>query len=279
MPSRIYRIAKRLIVSAALTGITDPRQLFEELSGSDIVFFDVETTGLDQHEKQIIEIAAIRVDGSTLREKDKLHKKIKLTQKTLKQIQEQKENPSTLKKGEWGVEKVLEYTRYNKLNLPEEEEIKVLEEFKEFCEKSNAYLVAHNAKFDLKMIGTRIGKIKNLKVYDTMMFARFFFIPSLTALSKAGDEEATDLLEKMKTSKGKVSSGLVYLGKGLGIDVSQAHSALADVQTTIKVFKGIVDHFENKAESLESEEYEKGRQKAIMKERFYKQLDKKKKKR
>jgi DNA polymerase III alpha subunit (gram-positive type) len=277
IPDRTRMIARRLIVSAALTGIKDPRQLFEKLSGKDVVFFDVETTGLDQHDRQITELAAIRVDGNNLSIKDKLHRKIKLTPRTKQQIADQASGKAELKKGEWSIEKILNVTGYQNLQLPEEDEIKVLEEFKQFCEKRNAYLVAHNAKFDMNMIGTRIGKIKNAGVNDTMMFARLFFIPSLTALAKNGDEEAEEVLEKMKTAKGKVSSGLESVGKSLGIDVSRAHSALADVETTVSVFKGIVDHFRNKPQSLETEEYEKGRQKAIVKERFFQQLNKKKK--
>jgi len=181
------RIARILRIAGYLWGVKDPRELFSEIRSKDIVFFDTETTGLDQHEKQITQIAAIRVHGDNFKESGRFHKKIELTEKTNQQIQEEKGSDDGKT---WTVERSLKETKYHELDVPAIEEMQALEEFKEFCERSPSYLVAHNAKFDMQMVGTRIGKINTLGVHDTMMFTRMFFIPALKALAVEGDEKA-----------------------------------------------------------------------------------------
>jgi len=260
------RIARILLLAKQLSGIKDPRDIFSELKGKDMVFFDVETTGLRQHEHQITQIAAIRVRGEDLQSVDKFHKKIALTNKTQEQILKDKSKNDK----EWTVSDSLKYTQYDNLKMPVTEENKSLEEFKAFCESSSAYLIAHNASFDLKMIGTRIGKIKSIGVHDTMMFARLFYIPALKALAAAGDEKAKITSAAMTSKSGKVSSALNAIAKGLGIDTSNAHTAMADVENTVKIFSEMTNYIEEKAEEfLSSDEYEQERQNAILKQREY----------
>lgn len=233
-----------------------------------MVFFDVETTGLNQHEHQITQIAAIRVRGENLQTVDKLHKKIALTSKTKEQMLKDKSKAGDK---EWTISDAIKHTKYDELKMPVTEEMKALEEFKDFCESSPAYLIAHNASFDLKLIGTRIGQINNLGVNDTMMFARLFYIPALKSLAEAGDEKAKLTVNTMTGKSGKVSSALASIAKGLGIDVSNAHTAMADVQSTIEIFRKMIDYIENKAEEfLNSDTYEQERQNAVVKEREYK---------
>jgi len=265
------RVAKILRIAGYLWSVKDPRQIFSEIKGKDIIFFDTETTGLDQHDNQITQIAAIRVHGDNFKNAGTFHKKIDLTEKTKQQIENQKE---TTDGKIWTVSKALENTKYNEINMPATEEMTALEEFKEFCEKNPSYLVAHNAKFDMSMIGTRVGKIKNLGVHDTMMFARMFFIPALKALSAEGDEKAKKAVQAMTNSKGKVSSTLGNVAKGLGVQISTAHTAIGDVETTVRVLEAIMNYIEDKAETIESGVYEEERQKSISKERYFNKKNK-----
>lgn len=268
MKQRQKKIAKILLIAKQLSGIKDPRNIFAELKGKDMVFFDVETTGLNQHENQITQIAAIQVRGEDLQQLEIFHKKIALTSKTKEQILQDKSKEG---EKEWTVTDALKHTKYDELKMPESEETAALKEFKDFCEETPAYLIAHNASFDLKMIGTRIGKINNLGVYDTMMFARLFYIPALKALAEAGDEKSQRVVSTMTSKSGKVSSALGNIAKGLGIDISGAHTALADTQNTVEIFRQMGDYIENKAEEfLSSDTYEQERQKAVLKEREYK---------
>lgn len=263
----IHREARRLLADKYHR--VDPRDLFDKLSGKSMVFFDTETTGLDPHDYQVTEIAAIATVGDDFKNKAKYHKKIRLTDKTRKQIEYERENPP-----QWGIETNLKMTKYEELDLEEDEEYQALLGFKEFCAKNKGILVAHNAKFDLSMIGTKVGRIPNDGVFDTMKFARYFFIPSLVALSENGNEDAIKTLDLMRSKKGKPSSALGSVAKSLGINASSAHSAIADVRMSIGVFRGIVEHFREHPEVVNDPRYMQEHDKAKMTERYFEKKDK-----
>ena len=181
------------------------KQLLDGLSRETFVIFDTETTGLNQHDHQVTEIAAIAVKGPDLQKIDSMHARATLTEATRKQIEDQKFGDN-LPKDKWykTVEEVLKMTGYEDSKLEARPEMEILQEFKEFCKKHNALIVGHNPEFDLKMVATRVGPIPNRGVWDTMMFARFFFYPMLEALEDIGDETAAKVLSGIRDRKSVV---------------------------------------------------------------------------
>lgn len=214
--------------------VEDP---FSKISGHTLVFFDTETGGFDQHVDQITEIAAIAVDGDTLKEIGQFHEYIKLHQNV---------NPDILK-----------MTNYDKSKGKLSEEV-VLGQFIDFVmQQNNPILVAHNASFDMKMVMTKLGDNRppRIKVYDTLMFARFLLLPTLEALSQQGNEKATKaadaLTRRTKTGKLVISKNdnrmvavtLGNLGNAFNIDMKDWHSALADTKVLVDIFKHMKNYY------------------------------------
>ena len=222
----------------------DPAKLFKSLSGKSFVFFDTETTGLSPTNSQVTEIAAIAVGGPKMRISAKMHKKVTLKPETVEKIMMERLESKHPGKT---VDELLEMTRYHTLEAPEGSEEDVFQEFKEFCAKHAGIIVAHNAEFDMKMVGHKVGKIPNSGVIDTMQFARLYFIPALKVLAASGDPEAQAAMQAMMV-KGRPSASLGSIAKALGINVGGWHRAIDDVLSTVEVFKGVIDHFDKRGD-------------------------------
>lgn len=234
------------------------KELLEGLSKETFIFFDTETTGLDQHTHQVTEIAALAVKGPDLQRIDSMHSRATLTDRTRSQIEEQKANRSLPKdKRHMTVEDVLKMTKYEESGLEARPEMDILREFKDFCAKHNALLVGHNPEFDLRMVATKVGGIPNRGVWDTMLFAKFFFYPMLEALEASGDATAAKVLSGIRNAKGRPSATLGKVLQALGTPIKGWHTAMADVESTVQAFRAIMDYVREHLDIAETESYRK----------------------
>ena len=224
---------------------------FDELNSDVLVFFDTETTGINPSESQITEIAAIAIDSDTMKQLDQFHLHAKLTIQTLARIEHEAIHPEDVKFGKT-IKEILQMTNYynNKAEVTESE---MIEKFVDWLPK-NCIVIAHNAKFDLKMLNTR-AKINGVKpatnfnkVLDTMQMSREFFIPASQELEKSNPEAKAmlDLLTKKFTKSGKrarVSSVLKDLIDAMDEKLDNWHEAMADVEATVKLFTRFKEFF------------------------------------
>lgn len=123
-------------------------------SEQELVFFDLETTGLDQASDQIIEIGAVKVRGG----------------KEVRRF----EQFCRLKEGARLPEFISALTGITPLDLePAEPVDQVVDEFLQFAGESP--LLAHNSSFDEGFLRKALhGQLTNA-VYDTLELARIFF--------------------------------------------------------------------------------------------------------
>jgi len=247
------------------------KELLDGLSRETFIIFDTETTGLDQHTHQVTEIAALAVRGTELQKIDSMHARAALTEDTIRQIEEQKAGDRLPKdKRHKTVEEVLEMTRYKDSPLEARPEMNILREFKEFCSKHNALIIGHNPEFDFKMVATKVGRIPNRGVWDTMMFARFFFYPMLEALEATGDEKAAKVLSDIRNDKGRPQATLGKVLQALGIPIQGWHTAMADVESTAKAFQAIMAYAREHIDVADTEQYRKHMSKAFKRVRDFK---------
>jgi DNA polymerase III epsilon subunit-like protein len=247
------------------------KKILDGLSNETFVFFDTETTGLDQHDDQITEIAAVAVRGPDFEEIDSMEAKASLNDDTLRRIEEQKAGVGLPKdKRHKTVAEILEMNRYYDGESKGRPENDILIEFKDFCEKYNPVLVGHNPEFDLRMVGTKVGRIPNRGVWDTMLFARFFFHPMLLALEETGDPEAAKILSGIRGSKGTPHATLGKVLQALGQSIEGWHTALADVRSTVKAFRGIMDYVRAHLDLASTEAYGRHQSRAFKVVRDYK---------
>lgn len=124
-----------------------------------VVFFDTETTGLDTEEDDIVQIAAIRMNGQTVEKKLNI---ILHTDRTIPEKLGDKLNP------------LVEAYR----NTTPIDRAEGLSEFMNFCKGCS--LVAHNAEFDYNILDANLRRdlndkslrTSNPKYYDTLKVAR-----------------------------------------------------------------------------------------------------------
>ena len=257
-------VEKKLLTEVNFTGLSNQEAInkLEELGQRPWIVFDTETMGFDQLKNQITEVAAIAINVNNWEAEatvlDTYHRKIELSGRTRaslnwyedrqreKGIPTRREDP----KGKLTPQELLKMTSYfdkdqdgNEIvgqqdpNVEFGTELEVLEGFFEFIEGfDNALVVAHNATFDMKMVGTRLRRAApRLDVFDSLPFMRLFLIPTLLELAEGGNEKAADDLSSIKTRFGFSSS----LGKirDLFNITGNWHSAIADVQMTIEVIR------------------------------------------
>jgi len=246
-------------------------KLVNGLSRETFIFFDTETTGLDQHLDQITEIAAAAVKGPDFKIVDTMHGRAALSDKTYKRIEDQRAGIDVPDDPKFKtVEQILKMTRYHDNPAQARPELEILNEFKEFCAKHNGVIVGHNAEFDMRMVGTKVGKIPNRGVLDTMLFARFFFHPMLMALEEAGDEKAKEILTGVRDLKGKPKATLGMTLQALKIPIEGWHTSVADVESTVAAFRGILQYVQEHLETAETESYKKHQAEAFKRVRDYK---------
>jgi DNA polymerase III alpha subunit (gram-positive type) len=258
--------------------LVPPKDLFNKLKGETFIFFDTETTGLYPKVVQVTELAAIAVKGEDFQEIDKIHGKIKLTEKTKARAQcEVKVKEQLTARGEklFGIDECLKLQGYDPNDPELKEEENVLNDFYKFCEKHNAVLIAQNAPFDLSMINSKIDKkVPNRGVLDTKLFMRYYIIPALITLKEKGDKKAEEVLGLI-TRKDKIHASLGDILKVFGIDIKGWHGAFADVQSTIEAFKNIVKYFDEHPDVHTEERYKKEQAKAFKEEREHIEKEKK----
>lgn len=220
---------------------------FEGIELNSICFFDTETTGLHPSQSQIVEIAAILGDK-------KFYKKIELTEETLKQIEDQKENFQKKSAKDKTIEELLQMSNYSEGDDQKSSEESALKEFVQFV-KSASILLAHNASFDMRMINVRCKKygiepIKDISVYDSLAFSRRFFVPSLITIEKTSRnaqsrQKAKDILDKITKQYYKsgqrmnISNTLSSLVGALRGQSEGWHQAMADVE----MLKDLIENF------------------------------------
>ena len=220
---------------------------FEGIDLNSICFFDTETTGLHPSKSQIVEIAAILGDK-------KFYKKIKLTEETLKQIEDQTESFQKKSPKDKTIEELLQMSNYSEGNDPKSSEESALKEFVQFA-KSASILLAHNASFDMRMVNVRCKKynikpIKDIPVYDSLAFSRRFFVPSLITIEKTSRnaqsrQKAKDILDKITKQYYKsgqrmnISNTLSSLVGALRGQIGNWHQAMADVE----MLKDLIENF------------------------------------
>jgi hypothetical protein len=95
------------------------------------------------------------------------------------------------------------------------------------------------------------------------MFARFFFHPMLLALEETGDEKAKKILSGIKNMKGNPSATLGKVMQALGETAEGWHTAMADVQSTVKAFRGIILYVREHIELADTESYGRYQAKAF----------------
>tara|TARA_Y100000310_G_scaffold306773_1_gene348207 strand:+ start:280 stop:1428 length:1149 start_codon:yes stop_codon:yes gene_type:complete len=257
-------VNKKILSEVNFAGLSNQEAIdkLTELGQRVWVVFDTETMGFDQLKNQITEIAAIAINVNNWEEEatvlDTYHRKMNLSRRTRnslnwyedrqrdKGIPTRRENPT----GKLTPQELLKMTSYfdkdadgNEIvgkqdpNVEFGEELEVLEGFFEFIERfDNPLVVAHNATFDMKMVGTRLRRpTPRVDVFDSLPFMRLFLIPTLRELADQGNEEAQKNLDSIKTRFGFSSS----LGKIRDLfDITgNWHSAIADVQMTIEVIR------------------------------------------
>lgn len=240
------------------------RKLLDGFSHETFIFFDTETTGLDHHTHQVTEIAAVAVQGADFKEIDSMYGRAVLSDATLKQIEKQREGKDLPKdKRHLTVEQVLEMNKYHESTVEARPELDILNEFKDFCKKHDGLIVGHNAEFDLRMVGTKVGKVPTRGVWDTMLFSKFFFHPMLLALEETGDETAKKIILSMRGTNGRMHSTLGKVLEALGEPVEGWHTAMADVRSTVKVFRGILRYVREHLDVADTESYGKYQAKAF----------------
>ena len=255
----------RDLVSGLSKYLKDPVEVFDEFKDKTFIVFDTETTGLNHVKNQLTEVAAVAIKGPEFEVIDEFDEKVSLQEKTLKQIEEEKEQTAKDPKF-FGVERVLKYNKYHSNPKDARDEDDVLKDFKAFCAKHGTpLLMGQNAKFDLSFIGHRIGKIPNSGVWDTKLFASYYLIPAIKTLSEKGVIKE-QVRERLMTKKDTPSSSLEYILKSFAFKEKKLHTALTDVKSTVFAFKKIMDYFKRYVDVVKEEGYKKHQREEIVKE-------------
>jgi DNA polymerase III epsilon subunit-like protein len=229
----------------------------DEYSEHTWVFFDTETTGLHPKSSQLTEIAAIamRVSNETLVPVGRFHRKVKLTDSTLRMLHD----PKSVERIQWerdnaqartpfaAPQDVLSMTRYGQSSCKFYEEQETIVSFLRFLlEYDNPLLVAQNAAFDMRMLSVRsTHKVQRCPVLDTKVILQHYFLPLLHTLASVyNDVEASALLDALQVSRSdgalKHSTSLGIVASALKIDNSGWHSAMADVEMMLDVYLSVI---------------------------------------
>jgi DNA polymerase III epsilon subunit-like protein len=169
----------------------------------DLLFIDLEMTGLDVEKHEIVEIAALLVDSKTFEIKGEYHSKAK---------------PVHFETADPDINKILDYTEEN---WKDAKAIQlVLKELAEFA--PNAHLVGYNSAADFMFLdkaflreGTYLNQFFDYHLLDVYSLAYIYF----------NDQKSPERLR------------LRMVAEELGVKVPEGkHNALDDVKTTYKVF-------------------------------------------
>lgn len=246
------------LYSMSLSEILEHLKMFE---GKTLIFFDTEASGLEPNSEyeQVTQIGALAVNGSTWEVIGEFNEKIALTAGTLRLLNDPKSKETKMYNADHArwlrkykrpykhPRDTLQGTHYydgQPMETRNDEKTALLN-FEKFVDQwPDAMLVAHNASFDMKMIGARrrlngLPPIKKYKVFDSLKLARYAFIPMLVALES--NEWAAEMLKKMlaKTKYKSYGADLGKLSDVFKIETNW-HDALEDVKATVTILKNIM---------------------------------------
>lgn len=183
-------------------------KLAEDINEIRFVVFDTETTGFDFEKDRILSIGAVAVKNKTIEVKDNFEV----------YLDQEKFNPETVK-----IHGIIQNEKFDKLS-----EIEALKKFLEYIQ--NSVLVAHHARFDLKMVNNALirhglPKLKN-KVLDTAVLYKSTRI-------------ATNLIDRDKVYS------LDEIAEVYNIDLTDRHTASGDAYITAIVFMKLLSRLKN----------------------------------
>jgi DNA polymerase III epsilon subunit-like protein len=251
-------LLKNILIEAKIYGWTIDEMLehLKTFEGKTLIFFDTEASGLEPNSlyEQVTQIAAMAIDGTSWKQLDEFNEKIALTAGTQRLLVD----PKSPEGREYSKDHARWLRKYKKPYTHPRDTLKnthyydgqpmetrrdektVLISFEKFLDQfPNAVIVAHNARFDMKMVGARrrlngLPPLKRYDVFDTVKLARYFLIPLLVSLEQ--QPWAAGMLQKM-LAKTKFKSYGVDLGKlsdVFGVKTNW-HDALEDVKALIQV--------------------------------------------
>lgn len=239
--------------------LRDLSSSIEKYKDSVWIFFDTETTGLDGHTAQLLEVAAVSVRSDLAEDAgviSQYHTKVNLTPETEKKRSEPHvpKNPR-----DKSIDDILKMTQYfsNPDNAEYKEEKEALSGFLKYLKSVSAegkiVLIAHNANFDKNFIDARnkfygLPPI-NYEIIDTLQIMQEIFYPLLHVVDEL------KILPKIKKSFG-YSFTLENMSNALDISAENHHSALPDVRMLIKVTRAIVRLLEKNGDLDVSSGYE-----------------------
>jgi len=233
---------KNFLLEHKFWGKSIPKFLswLESKSNRHFIIIDTESTGLpsDPYEIQLTQVSCLVVKynytSNSFEEIDSFDKKIKLTDKTIRLM----DDPKTK------IKSILSFNHYGEGNHEYYGEINVLQEFFEFIKQyDRPMLVIQNAEFDMRYLNTRnpIVKFTN-EVLDTKQVIQLFYLPLLQKLSES-EEEYANIISKIGTSDrdfGLISSSMSKIGPALKLNMSGYHDALTDCRITTEMLNKII---------------------------------------
>lgn len=167
----------------------------------DLLFVDLETTGLDLDKHEIVEIGCLIVDGKNLRVKKKYHSKVK------------PKHPETASKDG------LEVGGYNKNDWKDAKTLKVV--LKEVADlSSNAMPTGWKVDFDWSFLEKAFKEEKIKHSFD------YHLIDVLTLAYK-----------HFRNKKEPEGLGLRKVAPHFEVEIPEQHGAMVDIQATYEVFK------------------------------------------
>lgn len=178
-------------------------KLPEDTGDIRFVVFDTETTGFDFEKDRILSIGAVVVRNKSIEVKDNFEV----------YLDQEKFNPETVK-----IHGIIQNEKFDKLS-----EMEALQKFLQYIE--NSVLVAHHARFDVKMVNKALSrhglpKLKN-KVLDTSV-----------------------LYKKTRISTNLIDRDRVYsldeIAEAYNIDMTDRHTASGDAYITAIVFMKVL---------------------------------------
>lgn len=180
-------------------GVKKEKVLFDK----PLIFFDIETTGLDPRNHEIIEIACLVVDPKSLEVKKKYHSRVR---------------PEHIETADPGA------LRLNGYNAEGWRDAKGADEALEDLNKlaSGGILAGYNVVFDHGFLEKAAWDHEVLLTFDY----HWLDVASMAYWELAGG----DILEKLSLS------GVCKL---LGIERGKAHTAMADTRATLEVYKAL----------------------------------------
>lgn len=242
------------------------------MSTENQIYIDLETTGLDKHKCQIVQV------GMATDTKE-FSKKCRLNDDTMAQLEKELDSGVVLDTS--SMHWVLAFNSYDTkfisfsntinahgrpYNVPNRMTKEAFNDFKQAqyplpCEKSllrkakrfmaeamevkESVVVGHNiVRYDLPFFASRyeaydMPSFSYGKVVDTMWLSRLHLLPAIELLAEIGNESSLRLSEKLKTPKG-LSSKLQDLALAFGVEEGLAHDALGDVKTNRAVYTKVV---------------------------------------